>query len=114
MNEPKTKKKSTDRKESRLFFLRRMIACLVSGILTPLILNMPVYAGAEYLDPINKLKTVAISIVAAAGVIVLIYGGVKFAESFQKKDQNGEYSAIYTIVAGGIMVGISAIITALT
>lgn len=75
---------------------------------------MPVYASDAYLQPINKLKTVAISIVAAAGVIVLIYGGVKFAESFQKKDQNGEYSAIYTIVAGGIMVGISAIITALT
>lgn len=75
---------------------------------------MPVYANDAYLQPINKLKTVAISIVAAAGVIVLIYGGVKFAESFQKKDQNGEYNAIYTIVAGGIMVGISAIITALT
>lgn len=75
---------------------------------------MHVYASDTYLQPINKLKTVAISIVAAAGVIVLIYGGVKFAESFQKKDQNGEYSAIYTIVAGGIMVGISAIITALT
>lgn len=82
-------------------------------------LNMPltVFAddgGASYLNPINKLKTVAISIVAAAGVIVLIYGGVKFAESFQKKDQNGEYAAIYTIVAGGIMIGISAIVTALT
>lgn len=75
---------------------------------------MHVYASDTYLQPINKLKTVAISIVAAAGVIVLIYGGVKFAESFQKKDQNGEYSAIYTIAAGGIMVGISAIITALT
>lgn len=75
---------------------------------------VPVYASDAYLQPINKLKTVAISIVAAAGVIVLIYGGVKFAESFQKKDQNGEYNAIYTIVAGGIMLGISAIITALT
>lgn len=41
-------------------------------------------------------------------------GGVKFAESFQKKDQNGEYSAIYTIAAGGIMIGISALVAALS
>ena len=73
----------------------------------------PVYASS-YLDPINKLKTVFISIVAAAGVIVLGFGGLNFAEAFQKKDQNGEYNAIYTIVAGAIMIGISAIITALT
>lgn len=44
----------------------------------------------------------------------MIYGGVKFAESFQKKDQNGEYSAIYTIAAGGIMIGISALVAALS
>lgn len=75
---------------------------------------VPVYASDSYLAPINKLKTVLISIVSAAGVIVLIYGGVKFAESFQKKDQNGEYMAIYTIIAGGIMIGIGAIINALT
>lgn len=47
-------------------------------------------------------------------ICVLVYGGVKFAESFQKKDQNGEYSAIYTIIAGGIMLGISAFVAALT
>ena len=73
----------------------------------------PVYASS-YLDPINKLKTVFISIAAAAGIIVLGFGALKFAEAFQKKDQNGEYNAIYTIVAGAIMIGISAIITALT
>ena len=75
---------------------------------------VPVYASDAYLQPVNKLKTVAISIVAAAGVIILIFGVVKFAEAFQKKDQNGEYNAVYTIVAGGIMIGVSGIITALT
>lgn len=91
-----------------------MIAISVALAYAYVTAPITVYASDSYLQPINKLKTVAISIVAAAGVIVLIYGGVKFAESFQKKDQNGEYAAIYTIVAGGIMVGISAIITALT
>ena len=70
--------------------------------------------ATSYTTALTKLKTVAIAIVAAAGAVVLIYGGVKFAESFQKKDQNGEYSAIYTIAAGGIMVGISALVAALS
>lgn len=70
--------------------------------------------ATSYTTSLTKLKTVAIAIVAAAGGVVLIYGGVKFAESFQKKDQNGEYSAIYTIAAGGIMVGISALVVALS
>ena len=69
--------------------------------------------STSYTTSLTKLKTVGIAIVAAAGGVVLIYGGVKFAESFQKKDQNGEYSAIYTIAAGGIMVGISALVAAL-
>lgn len=70
--------------------------------------------ATSYTTSLTKLKTVGIAIVAAAGGVVLIYGGVKFAESFQKKDQNGEYSAIYTIAAGGIMVGISAFVAALS
>ena len=102
------------KKESRLFNIRIYIASFISVITATLMYPEFAYASNDYLQPINKLKTVAISIVAAAGVIVLIYGGVKFAESFQKKDQNGEYAAIYTIVAGGIMIGISALVTALT
>lgn len=76
---------------------------------------LPVYAsGTSYLNPLNNLKIILISIVAAAGVIVLIYGGVKFAISFQKMDQNGEHQAIYTVIAGGVMIGISALVAALT
>lgn len=70
--------------------------------------------ATSYTISLTKLKTVAIAIVAAAGAVILIYGGVKFAESFQKKDQNGEYSAVYTIAAGGIMLGISGLVAALS
>lgn len=78
-------------------------------------LPLPVYAatGTSYLAPLTNLKTIFIAIVAAAGVIVLGYGGVKFAISFQKMDQNGEHQAIYTVIAGGVMIGISALMTAL-
>lgn len=89
-----------------------MVNALVIAYITS---PIPVSAAdTSYTTSLTKLKTVATSIVSAAGAIVLIYGGVKFAESFQKKDQNGEYSAIYTIAAGGIMIFISAFVTALS
>jgi hypothetical protein len=74
---------------------------------------IPVLASTSYMTPINNLKTVFISIVAAAGVIMLLYGIVTFAISFQKMDQNGEHQAVYKIIAGGIMIGISAFLSAL-
>ncbi|MBD5556865.1 MAG: hypothetical protein HDQ95_16370 [Roseburia sp.] len=87
-----------------------VVALTVAYITSPI----PVYAGdASYLSPLNKLKTVMFSIIAAAGIIVLGYGGLKFAVSFQKMDQNGEHQAIYTMIAGGIMIGISAFVAAL-
>lgn len=94
--------------------LRRVVAFSVSLATAALAVPEVAYAGTSYLDPINKLKTVFLATVGAAGIIVLLYGIVKFAESFQKKDQNGEYSAIYTIVAGAILTGASAVLTALT
>ena len=86
-----------------------MNALVIAYITSPI----PVFA-ASYTAPLVKLKIAFIAIIASAGVIVLLYGVVKFAESFQKKDQNGEYSAIYTIVAGGIMTGISAFIAVIS
>lgn len=84
-------------------------ALVIAYMLSPI----PVYAG-DYLAPINNFKNVILAVVGAAGGCVFIYGIVKFAESFQKKDQNGEYAAIYTIIAGAICVGASLIVTAIT
>lgn len=95
-------------------FRQAVLAAVNALVIAYITAPIPVFAKASYTTPLVKLKTVFISIVAAAGVIVLAYGGVKFAESFQKKDQNGEYAAIYTVAAGGIMIGISAVVTALS
>lgn len=77
-------------------------------------LPLPVYAAQQaYLAPLINLKTIFIALVASAGVIVLGYGGVKFAFSFQKMDQNGEYQAIFTVIAGAVLIGISGIMAAL-
>lgn len=117
----KVKKILKKAKNSCIKFKQAALAMINALVIAYITSPIPVSAASRtmalatsYTAPLEKLKTVAISIVAAAGVIVLIYGGVKFAESFQKKDQNGEYSAIYTIAAGGILIGISAIVTALS
>lgn len=85
-------------------------AVVFAYILCPI----PVYADPKgdtsYLKPLINLKTVALALLGSFGGIVLIYGIVKFAESFQKKDQNGEYAALYTIAAGGILAGGSIIL----
>ena len=47
---------------------------------------------------------------ASAGVIIVIYGAIRFAITFQKMDQNGEHQAIYTIISGGVLIGISAVL----
>lgn len=68
----------------------------------------------NYITAISNLRTILTAIAVAIGGVVVIYGGIRFAFAFQKLDQQGEHSAIYTIVAGGILLGISAVITALS
>ncbi len=73
---------------------------------------IPVYAAGNnsYLAPINNLKTVGLAVIGSFGGVIIMYGIYKFAQSYQKKDQNGEYSAAETIGAGAIMCGGSIII----
>lgn len=73
---------------------------------------IPVYAAGNtsYLAPINNLKTAGLAVIGAFGGVFMVYGIYKFAQSFQKKDQNGEYSAAETIGAGALMCGGSILI----
>ncbi len=70
--------------------------------------------AATYLTAITKLKGVLIAIGAAIGAVMLVYGGIKFAMAFRQMDQQGEHQAVYSIVAGGVLVGLSALVTALS
>lgn len=77
---------------------------------------IPVYAKVgnagnnSYLAPINNLKMVGLAFIGSLGGVIMVYGIYKFAQSFQKKDQNGEYSAAETIGAGALMCGGSIIL----
>ena len=83
-----------------------MGAALTAYLTRPL----PVYAAGGYTAPLDNLKTILITIAGSAGVILVVYGGIRFAIAFQKMDQNGEHSAVYTIIAGGILIGLSAVL----
>lgn len=84
----------------------------INSVLMPEIVRAE--EGGSYVKPINGLKTVLTTIAVAVGAVFVIYGGIRFAIAFQKMDQNGEHSAIYTLIAGGILLGISAVVTALS
>ncbi len=70
-------------------------------------------SGTSYLQAITNLKGVLLGIAAAIGSVLVVYGGIRFAVAFQKLDQNGEHQAMYTIAAGGILVGLASLITLL-
>ncbi len=67
----------------------------------------------EYLAAINNLQNVLISVAAAMGGVILTFGGIRFAICFQKLDQHGEHQALYTILAGGMLLGLSGLVALL-
>ncbi len=73
-----------------------------------------ILAAAGYTKGIASLKGVLISIGTSIGAVMLVFGGIKFAMALRNVDQNGEHQGLYTIAAGSILIGLSALVTALT
>ncbi len=73
-----------------------------------------ILAAASYTKGIDSLKGVLISIGTSIGAVMLVFGGIKFAMALRNVDQNGEHQGLYTIAAGSILIGLSALVTALT
>lgn len=87
------------------------------GVMTGIYTILPsvnTYAAGSYTKGLDNTRIVMITLAASIGGLVLLYGIFKFAESFQKKDQNGEYAAIYTIVAGVVLCAADLIYGAIT
>lgn len=70
--------------------------------------------AASYTKAITSLKSVLLTLGSAIGAVMLVYGGIKFAMAFRQMDQQGEHQAVYSVVAGGVLVGLSALVSALT
>ena len=67
-----------------------------------------------YTKAITSLKSVLLTLGSAIGEVMLVYGGIKFAMAFRQMDQQGEHQAVYSVVAGGVLVGLSALVSVLT
>lgn len=78
-----------------------------------LVLMKNLVGVADYLSAISSLQDVLVKIAAAIGGVIIVYGGIKFALAFQKLDQQGEHQATFTIVAGGVLLGLSGIVSLL-
>lgn len=70
-----------------------------------------VMAAASYTTAITSLKSVLLTLGSAIGAVMLVYGGIKFAMALRQMDQQGEQQAVYSVVAGGVLVGLSALVT---
>lgn len=70
--------------------------------------------ATSYMTAITSLKSVLLTLGSSMGAVMLVYGGIKFAMAFRQMDQQGEHQAVYSIVAGGVLIGLSALVSALT
>ncbi len=78
------------------------------------IMDNNIYFLTSYTHAIESLKSVLLTLGSSIGAVMLVYGGIKFAMAFRQMDQQGEHQAVYSVVAGGVLVGLSALVTALT
>ena len=62
-----------------------------------------------YTHAIDSLKGVLITLGTSIGAVMLVYGGIKFAMAFRQMDQQGERQAVYSVVAGGVLLGLGAL-----
>lgn len=80
-----------------------------------LLLMMPVQAGAAEVvtSKINALNEIVLSIVTAAGVIVLAWGIFEFATAYQSHDTSQQTMSLKKVISGILMVGAPTIINLL-
>lgn len=70
----------------------------------------PVWASSQVVNQINNLYTLVVGIIAAAGAIVLAWGGFELGMAYFERDSSSQVQALRKIIGGLIMLGIGGII----
>ena len=83
--------------------------CMAGGKLAVPMVGFAGYT-LTYLKPLTGMKIILLAIAGGVGTVMLLYGLFKFATSFQKMDQSGEHNAVYTMIAGGILLAASIVL----
>lgn len=97
------------RTESKLKYLSLVLGCALVSMSAG---NQASAASAtEILKPLKNLNTLLQVAVGLIGGFVFIFGITKFADSFKKRDQNGEHEGAYSIAAGAILIAADLVYT---
>ena len=108
---------TTNQKETKgLSRLKRTAAAVCgAGYMVLNAMPMTVFAAggdtSAITQPLDNLKTLAIAIIGAVGVIILAKNVMEFAQAYQQQDSSTMNSALKGIVAGVMMAGISTVLT---
>ena len=88
---------------------RKKIVSLSNIVLMSLILGTtPVYAAGSNTSSIDGFITFVCDWLLKIGGVVSLVGGVMFAFSWQRDDAEGKSRALMTLMAGGMVMAISA------
>lgn len=93
-------------KKNRLYLL-------ILSIMIFSMIPVPVYATEVVTSKINALNEIVLSIVTAAGVIVLAWGIFEFATAYQSHDTSQQTMSLKKVISGILMVGAPTIINLL-
>ncbi|HEX3075941.1 MAG TPA: hypothetical protein VHQ24_03625 [Lachnospiraceae bacterium] len=63
--------------------------------------------------PLDNLKLIVVAIIGSIGYIILAKNVMEFAQAYQQQDTSSMHSALKGIAAGGLMAGISTVLTIL-
>lgn len=87
----------------------KKIVSLSNIVLMSLILGItPVYAAGSNTSSIDGFITFVCDWLLKIGGVVSLVGGVMFALSWQRDDAEGKSRALMTLMAGGMVMAISA------
>lgn len=70
-------------------------------------------AAPDAVTTVNKLKDLMLSILSAAGVIMVIWGIVQVAMGFKSQDGTQKSHGILFLAGGALIAGIGPVLTAL-
>lgn len=85
---------------------------LVAAVMAAACLCGRAYAS-EVVSQINSIASFALSIVAASGVVVTVWGVFEFASGYQSHDGTQQTSGLKRLIAGLLMFGAGSIMSML-
>lgn len=109
----KVKGKMKDLKRNIDKIVCAVMVCAVSSVSDDIQVSAATANADAVLTPLNNLKTLLTSVVAAIGVIVIIKNVMEIASALQNQDSAGVASGLKGFAGGVLMAAIGTVLTIL-